>query len=94
MPSTKSREMAFYYMHPQNRFWRVLEKEFNKKIDASIDDKKRFLTKHKIALWDVIVSCEIDGSQDATIKNVNINKIPLYYYNFFTIYNSSSSLYS
>ena len=74
MPSVKSRELGFYYMHPQNRFWKVLEKVY----DELITDKKEFLTKHKIALWDVIESCEIAGAQDSSIKNVkpnNLNKI-------------------
>ena len=28
MPSPKSREVGFYYGHPQNRFWRVMEALF------------------------------------------------------------------
>ncbi len=75
MPSVKSREIGFYYMHPQNRFWHVLEIVFNEKIGESIEDKKKFLTKHKIALWDVCASCEIEGSQDAKISSVKINNI-------------------
>ena len=31
LPSVKSREVGFYYMHPQNRFWRVLEEIFKRK---------------------------------------------------------------
>ena len=27
-PSVKSREMAFFYGHPQNRFWKVLSRVF------------------------------------------------------------------
>ena len=59
MPSPKSRELGFYYMHPQNRFWHVLENVFNDKSGKSIESKKEFLTKHKIALWDTCASCEI-----------------------------------
>lgn len=75
IPSVKSREASFYYMHPQNRFWNILELVFKEKIGDSILDKKKFLTKHKIALWDVIASCEIDGSKDSSIKNVKVNNI-------------------
>ena len=75
MPSIKSRELAFYYMHPQNRFWRVLEKVFDENIGDSISDKKDFLKKHKIALWDVIESCNIRGSSDISIKDVKVNDI-------------------
>lgn len=71
MPSRKSREAAFYYMHPQNRFWRILESLFNEEIK----DKKAFLKKHHIALWDTIASCDINGASDASIKNVVPNDI-------------------
>ncbi len=71
IPSIKSRELGFYYMHPSNRFWQVLEKVFDEKII----DKKTFLIKHHIALWDVIKECDIKSSSDSTIKNVVVNDI-------------------
>ena len=70
MPSVKSREVGFYYGHPKNRFWKVLEKVF----EEQIIDKKEFLLKHHIALWDVLSSCSIKGSSDASIKNAKPNK--------------------
>lgn len=75
MPSVKSRELGFYYMHPQNRFWQVLALVFNETIGNTIEEKKEFLKKHKIALWDVIESCDINGSSDASIKNIKANNI-------------------
>ena len=75
MPSVKSREVGFYYMHPQNRFWKVLEKVYGEEIGDSIEEKKKFLSSHNIALWDVIESCEITGSSDSSIKNVKVNNI-------------------
>lgn len=75
MPSKKSREISFYYGHPQNRFWKVLEGIFNEQISAEIEEKKRFCLSHKIALFDVIESCEIIGSSDASIRNVSVNNI-------------------
>ena len=77
MPSPKSRELGFYYMHPQNRFWHVLESVFQDKIENSIEDKKEFLIRHKIALWDTCASCEIDKASDSTIKNIKPNNISL-----------------
>ena len=74
-PSVKSREIAFYYGHPQNRFWKILAHIYNEDIPISLNDKKSFLTKHKIALWDVINSCTIIGSSDSSIKNVIVNDI-------------------
>lgn len=74
-PSVKSRETAFFYGHPQNRFWRVCAAVFGKPVPASIEEKKAFLHENHIALWDVIASCEIVGSSDASIKNAVANDI-------------------
>ena len=97
MPSPKSREAGFFYMHPQNRFWKVMAKTFdesfeyrndgmpNSTIDcyttlpektigtpdilAAIAERRNFLLRHGIALWDVLASCEITGASDSSIKN-------------------------
>ncbi len=74
-PSVKSREQGFFYGHPQNRFWRVLSAVFNENLPTTIDEKKEFLLKNKIAVWDVIQSCDIDGSSDNSIKNVCPNDL-------------------
>lgn len=74
-PSVKSREQGFFYGHPQNRFWKVLAKLKNDKIPLSIEEKQDFLLKNNIAVWDVIGSCEIEGSADTTIKNVKVNDL-------------------
>lgn len=68
-PSVKSREEGFFYGHPQNRFWRMLAALFNEDVPMDIPEKKTFLLRHHIALWDVIASCEIQGSSDASVKN-------------------------
>ncbi|HAN21390.1 MAG: DNA-deoxyinosine glycosylase [Clostridiales bacterium GWF2_36_10] len=69
-PSVKSREISFYYGHPQNRFWVVLEKLFDEKVGTTIEERRAFLFKNRIAVWDVIQSCDIIGSSDSSIKNV------------------------
>jgi len=99
LPSIKSRELNFYYAHPQNRFWKTLAIIFNEKTPITINEKKEFLTKHKIALWDVINSCEIIGSSDNTIKNVIPNDINLIIKNskvakIFTTGNKAYELYN
>ena len=68
-PSVKSRENAFYYGHPQNRFWRVLAAVFGEDVPADIPSKRALLLRHGLALWDVIAQCEITGSSDASVKN-------------------------
>lgn len=75
IPSLKSREYGFYYMHKQNRFWKVISDIFGNKFPDSLDDKKEFLRKNKIALWDVLESCDIEGSSDSSIKNPKVNDI-------------------
>lgn len=69
-PSVKSRETNFYYGHPRNRFWPLLAHLMQEPCPESTNDKKAFLLKHHIALWDVVQSCEIHGSSDASIRNV------------------------
>ena len=76
-PSVKSREQMFFYGHPQNRFWKVVAAVFEDEVPASIPEKKEFLTKHHIALWDVIASCDIKGSSDASIENVSANDLSI-----------------
>ena len=70
-PSVASRKEGFYYAHPYNRFWKVLASIYKEEIT----DKKKFLRKHHIALFDVCASCEIKGSSDASIKEVVPNNL-------------------
>lgn len=74
-PSVKSREGRFFYHHPQNRFWRVLAAVCGEETPGSVAEKRAFLLRQRIALWDVIASCEITGSSDASIKNVQPNDL-------------------
>ncbi len=69
-PSVKSRENMFYYAHPQNRFFKVLFTLFNEEYLTDISKRKELLKKHKIALYDVIEECDIEGSADNTITNI------------------------
>lgn len=70
LPSVKSRENNFYYGHKQNRFWKVLAALLKEPLPDTIEEKKTMLLAHRIALWDVIQSCDIKGSSDSSIKNV------------------------
>ena len=71
-PSVKSREIAFYYGNKQNRFWRTICGYFGEQIPETTQGKREFLQRRNIALWDMAVSCEIEGSADSSIKNVEI----------------------
>ena len=74
-PSVKSRESRFFYGHPQNRFWKIAAAAFAEQPPVTVEEKKAFLHRRHIALWDVIGSCEITGSSDSSIRNVIPNDI-------------------
>lgn len=74
-PSVKSREQQFFYGHKQNRFWRVMAQVLGCAVPESIEQKKEMLLSHHIAVWDVIESCEITGSSDASIRDVTPNDL-------------------
>ena len=81
MPSPKSREESFYYMHPRNRFWPVMEAIFTdpaNPTDVAGDtpqSRRGFALRHHVALWDVIASCDITGASDASIRNAVPNDL-------------------
>lgn len=74
-PSVKSREAMFFYGHPQNRFWKVISAVCECDEPKTVEEKRRFLLNNRVALWDVIASCDIEGSADSTIKNVRANDL-------------------
>ncbi len=74
-PSVKSREQMFFYGHPQNRFWHVLALVFGEDTPLTIEEKRSFVLRHNLALWDVLASCDIEGSADSTIKNAVANDL-------------------
>ncbi len=80
-PSVKSRAISFYYGNPRNRFWDVLTAVFSEDAHCcrpeTEAEKREFLLLHRIALWDVVQCCEIEGSRDQSIRNVVPNDISL-----------------
>ena len=70
LPSVKSRENGFYYGHPQNRFWKMLALVFCEELPKTTEEKKNFLRRNKIAVYDSIKECTICGSSDSSIRNV------------------------
>lgn len=74
-PSVKSRETCFFYGHPQNRFWKVTSSLFEEEVPQTIEEKKAFLLRNRVAVWDVIHSCDITGSSDTSIRNVTVNDL-------------------
>lgn len=81
MPSPASREAGFYYMHRHNRFWPVMTALFADPRDpldssgSTPESRRTFALRHRIALWDVIASCDIVGASDSSIRNAVPNDI-------------------
>ena len=73
MPSPKSREIGFYYSHPQNRFWKTIAEVLAVDCPTTIEEKTSLLHTHSIALWDVLASCKISGADDNSIKDAIVN---------------------
>ncbi|MCL2492682.1 MAG: DNA-deoxyinosine glycosylase [Clostridiales bacterium] len=70
IPSPKSREMGFYYGHPQNIFWKTLADVLGREEPPRDTPARRaFALENRIALWDVLHSCEIHGASDASIRD-------------------------
>lgn len=67
-PSIASFEQSFYYAHPRNLFWPIMETIFDVKLESN-DAKKIFCLEKGIGLWDVIGSCERSNSSDTNLKN-------------------------
>lgn len=68
-PSIVSFEQSFYYAHPRNAFWLIMEEIFGVTFRDN-EDKKRFCIQMGIGLWDVIGSCERSNSSDSNLKNI------------------------
>ncbi len=74
-PSVISRKQNFYYAHPQNRFWKLIAAIYNSEKPTTIEEKKKLILDNKLAIWDSIKSCDIIGSADSTIQNIEVNDI-------------------
>ena len=76
-PSVKSREMMFFYGHPQNRYWKVMAAVFEDAVPETVPERRAFLLRHHVAAWDVIGACGIRGSSDASIRDAVPNDLRL-----------------
>ena len=76
-PSVKSREVGFYYGHPQNRFWPLMAHLLGRPIPETIEQKKALILQNGLALWDTVCCCTITGASDASIRDVQPNDIAM-----------------
>lgn len=75
VPGAKSLEMQQYYAFPQNQFWRIMFHLFDEEFSQDYETRINLLKKNKVALWDVIESCERKGSLDTEIRDEIDNDI-------------------
>lgn len=73
-PSIKSFENEFYYSNPKNQFWSILSEIFNENLNTK-EARISFLKKYKIALWDIVESCERKNSSDSNLKDVKVHDL-------------------
>lgn len=69
LPSPLSRERGYHYGNPQNRFWRVLSALWDEEPPNSVEGRRDLLRRHRLALHDVLASCDIAGASDSSIAN-------------------------
>lgn len=74
-PSLDSLKYQFYYAHKRNQFWKILSEIFDVSFEND-KEKVEFLLCHKIALWDIVKSCERKNSADSNLKNCTPHDIP------------------
>lgn len=73
-PSIQSFEKDFYYAHPRNQFWKLLESVTSYPVNNR-DQKLWLLKESKFGLWDMIKACNRDNSLDSSLENEEVNDI-------------------
>ena len=73
-PSIDSFNKSFYYAHPRNQFWKILSIISGYPINNQ-DQKIWLLKETKIALWDMVKSCQRENSLDSSLEEIEVNSI-------------------
>jgi TDG/mug DNA glycosylase family protein len=71
LPGRKSLEMQQYYAHPQNAFWKLIARIYDKESSLPYKQRVEILTANRIALWDVLAAAERPGSLDSSIVHAS-----------------------
>jgi len=73
-PSIDSFDKSFYYAHSRNQFWKILSVLSGYPINNQ-DQKIWLLKEKKVALWDMVESCQRDNSLDSSLEEIEVNDI-------------------
>lgn len=68
MPGGMSLSVGRYYAHPQNRFWSFMGELVGAGPELEYEARLDVLKRAGIALWDVLSTCEREGSLDSAIR--------------------------
>lgn len=68
MPGAVSLSAKQYYAHPHNAFWRIMAALTGVPADAEYAARVHALQRARLAVWDVLQSCERPGSLDSSIR--------------------------
>jgi hypoxanthine-DNA glycosylase len=72
MPGTASLEAQRYYAHPYNAFWKVFGALVGASPELDYAQRTEALLRARIAVWDVVQSCERLGSLDSAIRRASV----------------------
>lgn len=72
MPSVKSLKQQQYYAHPRNAFWSIMSALFELEKELDYSQRCEQLISNNIAVWDVLKSCQRQGSLDKDIEKSSL----------------------
>ncbi len=75
MPGVESLKQQAYYSHSRNLFWQLIGEITNGQVPVEYEDKKKYLLKNNIAIWDICKACIREGSLDSNISSETPNDI-------------------
>jgi len=79
MPGRESLKQLQYYAHPHNAFWKIMGELTGAHPALPYSQRLQALKAAHIALWDVLHSCEREGSLDSDIAAEEANDFAAFF---------------